>query len=86
VFYGRFPEVVGRRGVNIPLGGVNAGVWSVSCRRSVTILFRSSGFSTRSRGRLMGERGEGRKSGVVFVFKGLGRTEGTAEEKEERRK
>jgi len=34
----------------------------------------------------MGERGEGRKSGVVFVFKGLGRTEGTAEEKEERRK
>jgi len=86
VFCGRFPEVVGRRGVNIPLGGVNAGVCAVSCRRSVTILFRSSGFSTRSRGRLMDKRGEVRESGVGFVFKGLGRTKGIAEEKEEKRK
>lgn len=76
MFYGRFLEVVGRRGVNIPRGGVNAGVCSVSCRRSVTILFRSSALSTRSRGRLMDKSGEVRKSGVGFVFKGLGRIEG----------
>ena len=42
----------------------------------MTILFRSSALSTRSRGRLMDKRGEVRKSGVGFVFKGLGRIEG----------
>lgn len=42
----------------------------------MTILFRSSALSTRSRGGLMDKRGEMRKSGGGFAFKGLGIIEG----------